>query len=115
MNTNILYHEATFSDSLADKAAETGHSTSSDAARVATEAQTKLLVIGHFSARYTNPFVLLREARDQFFPVWLATELRPIYTNLSLEQEIVTPKAEIKAITGTTGGKSSTKRKPEIG
>src|SRR5690625_5767733 len=64
MNTNILYHEATFSDSLADKAAETGHSTSSDAARVATEAQTKLLVIGHFSARYTNPFVLLRDRKS---------------------------------------------------
>src|SRR5690625_161811 len=112
MNTNILYHEATFSDSLADKAAETGHSTSSDAARVATEAQTKLLVIGHFSARYTNPFVLLREARAKFFPVWLATELRPIYTNPSLEKGIVTPKVEIKEITGNTGGKSSTKRKP---
>lgn len=113
MNTNILYHEATFSDSLADKAAETGHSTSSDAARVATEAQTKLLVIGHFSARYTNPFVLLREARAKFFPAWLATELRPIYTNPSLEKGIVTPKVEIKETTDNTDGKSrsSSKRK----
>ena len=50
MNTNILYHEATFGNQLADKAKETGHSTAADAARVATEAQTKLLVIGHFSA-----------------------------------------------------------------
>jgi ribonuclease Z len=98
MNTNILYHEATFSESLAEKAAETGHSTSGDAARVATEAQTKLLVIGHFSARYTNPFVLLREARAKFFPAWLATELRPIYTNPSQEKGIVKQKVYIKEV-----------------
>lgn len=98
MNTNILYHEATFSDNLADKAAETGHSTSSDAARVANEAQTKLLVIGHFSARYTNPFILLREARAKFFPAWLATELRPIYTDPAQEKGIVKQKVYIKEI-----------------
>lgn len=114
MNTNILYHEATFSDSLADKAAETGHSTSSDAARVATEAQTKLLVIGHFSARYTNPFVLLREARAKFFPAWLATELRPIYTNPSLEKGIVTPKVEIKETTENTDSKSRSSGKRKV-
>lgn len=98
MNTNILYHEATFSESLADKAAETGHSTSADAARVANEAQTKLLVISHFSARYTNPFVLLREARAKFFPAWLATELRPIYTDPSQEKGIVKQKVYLKEI-----------------
>lgn len=103
MNTNILYHEATFSDSLADKAAETGHSTSSDAARVANEAQTKLLVIGHFSARYTNPFVLLREARAKFFPAWLATELRPIFTNPAQEKGIVEAKVYIKEVDGSSG------------
>ena len=53
MNTNILFHDyVQFSISRQSK--ETGHSTSLDAARVATEAQTKLLVIGHFSTRYTN-------------------------------------------------------------
>lgn len=98
MNTNILYHEATFSSSLADKAAETGHSTSEDAARVATESQTKLLVISHFSARYTNPFVLLREAREKFFPAWLATELRPIFTDPAKEKGIVQAKVYLKEI-----------------
>lgn len=98
MNTNILYHEATFSSSLADKAAETGHSTSVDAARVANESQTKLLVISHFSARYTNPFVLLREARDKFFPAWLATELRPIFTDPAKEKGIVQQKVYLKEI-----------------
>lgn len=107
MNTNILYHEATFSETLADKAAETGHSTSADAARVANEAQTKLLVIGHFSARYTNPFVLLREAREKFFPAWLATELRPIYTNPSQEKGIVQQKVYLKEANDSSGSSSS--------
>lgn len=115
MNTNILYHEATFSDSLADKAAETGHSTSSDAARVATEAQTKLLVIGHFSARYTNPFVLLREARAKFFPAWLATELRPIYTNPSQEKGIVKPKIQIKEMDEKPGSRPQKHKKFDKG
>jgi ribonuclease Z len=103
MNTNILYHEATFGENLQDKAEETGHSTASDAARVATEAQTKLLVIGHFSARYTNPFVLLREARANFFPTWLASELRPIYTDPAHEKGIVEAKVYIKEIDDSSG------------
>jgi ribonuclease Z len=110
MNTNILYHEATFSETLADKAAETGHSTSIDAARVANEAQTKLLVISHFSARYTNPFVLLREARAKFFPAWLATELRPIYTDPAQEKGIVKQKVYIKEIDESKQSRGKDKR-----
>lgn len=110
MNTNILYHEATFSQSLSEKAAETGHSTSADAARVANESQTKLLVISHFSARYTNPFVLLREAREKFFPAWLATELRPIFTDPSKEKGIVQAKVYLKEIDQNKGQDSSSGR-----
>jgi ribonuclease Z len=99
MNTNILYHEATFSNQLADKAKETGHSTAADAARVATEAQTKLLVIGHFSARYTNLHVLLKEARDAFYPTWLAQELRPIFTDPIHERGILSPKVDLVDLT----------------
>ncbi len=116
MNTNILMHEATFSEELTEKAAETGHSTAIDAARVANEAQTKLLVITHFSARYTNPFVLLREARKDFFPAWLATELRPIFTDPAHEKGIIQPKVYLKEIDGKSSGdkrkhKSSGKQK----
>lgn len=111
MNTNILYHEATFSESLADKAAETGHSTSVDAARVANESQTKLLVISHFSARYTNPFILLREARDKFFPAWLATELRPIFTDPAQEKGIVEQKVYLKEIDDKKSKKPDKKKK----
>ncbi len=97
-NTNILLHETTFTKDMADKAEETGHSTTAVAARVANEAKTKLLVITHFSARYTNEYVLLREARDDFFPTWIATELRPIFTDPTHERGIITKRAYTKEI-----------------
>ncbi|MTI87549.1 MAG: ribonuclease Z [Balneolaceae bacterium] len=117
-NTNILYHEATFGKELADKADETGHSSTSDAARVATEAQTKLLVIGHFSARYTNAHVLLKEAREGFYPAWLAHELRPIFTDPTHERGILSPKVEIQELNKKGDGKSrgsSNRRKGHSG
>lgn len=112
MNTNVLFHEATFSNSLSDKAEETGHSTAKVAARVANEAKTKLLVITHFSARYTNEYVLLREARDDFFPTWVATELRPIFTDPAHEKGIIQPKVYLKEINGNkSSGKDYKKSK----
>lgn len=110
LNTNVLFHEATFSESLKDKAEETGHSTAKDAARVANEAKTKLLVITHFSARYTNEYVLLREARDDFFPAWVATELRPIFTDPAHEKGIIQPKVYLKEI-NRDKNKSKSKKK----
>lgn len=122
MNTNVLFHEATFSESLSEKAEETGHSTAKDAARVANEAKTKLLVITHFSARYTNEYVLLREARDDFFPTWVATELRPIFTDPAHEKGIIQPKVYLKEINqkkgngnGNNGGSSGKKRRRSKG
>ncbi len=106
-NTNVLFHEATFSESLSDKAEETGHSTAKDAARVANEAKTKLLVITHFSARYTNEYVLLREARDDFFPTWVATELRPIFTDPAHEKGIIQPKVYLKEINQNKGNSNN--------
>ncbi|HEX6982699.1 MAG TPA: ribonuclease Z [Balneolaceae bacterium] len=110
LNTNVLFHEATFSQSLADKAEETGHSTAKDAARVANEAKTKLLVITHFSARYTNEYVLLREARDDFFPAWVATELRPIFTDPAHEKGIIQPKVYLKEINRDKNNSKSKKK-----
>lgn len=115
MNTNVLFHEATFSNSLSDKAEETGHSTAKIAARVANEAKTKLLVITHFSARYTNEYVLLREARDDFFPTWVATELRPIFTDPAHEKGIIQPKVYLKEINGNKNSGKDYKKKSKSG
>jgi ribonuclease Z len=87
-DASILYHEATFGKALEEKAIETGHSTAEMAADVALKAQAKRLVIGHFSARYSNQYVLLKEARRLFQETWLATELRPIMTDPIHEKNI---------------------------
>ena len=91
----VLYHEATFGQNLKDKAKETGHSTAQDAAVVAKTADVKRLVITHFSARYTNQFVLLKEARNIFEDTWLATELRPIMIDPDQEKGIFRPRVEL--------------------
>lgn len=50
---DVLIHEATFAHQDADLAFERLHSTSTMAAQVALAAQVKLLIMTHFSPRYT--------------------------------------------------------------
>lgn len=94
-NATILFHEATFGEPLKQKAEDTGHSSAQDAAIVAKTAKVGRLVIGHFSARYSNQFLLLKEARVVFEKTWLAYELRPIFTNPDQEKELLTPRVEL--------------------
>jgi ribonuclease Z len=63
---DLLYHEATFDKSLAGLAKITGHSTTTDAAKVAQEAGVSSLLIGHFSARYKDIIPLVAEAKEIF-------------------------------------------------
>lgn len=62
----LLYHEATYDSSFADKARERGHSTAAEAAGIARMAGAKALLIGHYSKRYSSVDLLLREAREVF-------------------------------------------------
>jgi ribonuclease Z len=63
---SLLYHEATFEKKLEELARETGHSTSTDAAKTALYAGAARLIIGHFSARYKDINFLVEEARTIF-------------------------------------------------
>ncbi len=65
-SVDLLYHEATFDDSMAEKAAEKFHSTARQAAQLAAKAGVKQLLLGHFSARFSEPSHLLDEAREVF-------------------------------------------------
>ena len=60
---DLLFHEATFAESELARAKETYHTTAAQAARIALEAGVHQLVIGHFSARYEDESILLKEAR----------------------------------------------------
>lgn len=73
LGVDLLYHEATFMSSEALRAEETQHSTASHAAMVAKDAQVGQLLIGHYSARYTDSTPLLREAQA-IFPNTLASD-----------------------------------------
>jgi len=64
--TDLLYHEATFDASLKELALKTGHSTTHDAATVASQAGVRQLIIGHFSSRYRKTDSLVEEARTIF-------------------------------------------------
>ena len=67
-----LYHESTFADSHASLALKTKHSTARDAGKIAALANVKHLLLGHFSIRYADRTVLLREAEEEFSSVQLA-------------------------------------------
>lgn len=71
---DLLYHEATFMDESHERATLTFHSTTLQAAATAKEAAVKKLMIGHFSAKYDDLQLLLREAKTIFPATELALE-----------------------------------------
>lgn len=68
---DLLYHEATFTTAMMDRAKETMHSTAAQAAQLASDAGVGQLLLGHFSSRYKNADVLLQEA----LPIFPRTQL----------------------------------------
>lgn len=70
----LLYHETTYLHELADRAAARYHSTTIQAATIASKAHAKRLLIGHFSAKYDTLESFLEEATSVFLPTELALE-----------------------------------------
>ena len=65
-DADLVIHDSTFDDSLAEKAATDGHSTPSQAAQEAKVANAKQLVLTHISARYPDATLLLEQAKRVF-------------------------------------------------
>ena len=65
---DLLVHEATFSEEDRERARETGHSTAEEAARIASEAGVKRLVLTHISPRYTRDAPELLAEAKMIFP-----------------------------------------------
>jgi ribonuclease Z len=62
----VLYHETTFMANQTERAMETFHSTSLQAAEIALKAEAGKLIIGHFSSRYSDLRQLLNETKTIF-------------------------------------------------
>lgn len=60
----LLVHDASFANDQVERAAETGHATAAQAARLAREAEVGMLALVHISSRY-NPREVIEEARSE--------------------------------------------------
>ena len=63
LNCDVLIHESTYSQKDKLLAKDRYHSTSVDAANVAQKSKTNLLILTHFSSRYSEMKTLEKEAR----------------------------------------------------
>ena len=77
-NADLVIHESTFDDSLAEKAALDGHSTPTEAADEAKAAGARQLVLTHISARYPDANLLLEQARKVFANTLVAEDFMEI-------------------------------------
>ena len=71
---DTLYHESTYGDDDAQLAEKFCHSTARQAALVARAAGVRRLLLGHYSSRYDDESILLRQAREVFPESYLTNE-----------------------------------------
>ena len=70
----MLYHESTYGEDNLLLAQKYCHSTARQAAMVARDANAGKLLLGHYSQRYDDESVLLKEAQEVFPNSFLTTE-----------------------------------------
>lgn len=73
---STLYHESTYAQDKKDGAEKYFHSTAQQAAMVARDAQVGKLLLGHYSARYNDETILLKEAKEVFQNTYLTDEMK---------------------------------------
>jgi ribonuclease Z len=73
-DVEVLIHESTFDDAHNNRAIETGHSTASDAARIAKKSHVKNLILTHISTRFLDVDIIEKEASEIFENVIVARD-----------------------------------------
>ena len=73
-NVDLLYHESTFLNDKKGTAKTTMHSTAEEAGMIAKQAEVKMLVLGHYSSRYSDLTLFQKEASVIFENTHLAEE-----------------------------------------
>ncbi len=66
-DADLLIHDATFAQDAISRARETGHTTASEAGRVARQAGAKRLALTHISSRYAGHTGVLKEEAAETF------------------------------------------------
>jgi ribonuclease Z len=77
-SADLLIHEATFDDTLQDRATNELHTTAGQAASIALEANVKRLALTHISPRYEDPSLLLFQAKKIFENTIIAEDFMSI-------------------------------------
>jgi len=77
-DADLLIHDATLDDGLAERSEEDGHSTPSQAAKNAKKAKVKQLILTHISARYDDTSVLVEQAQKIFKKTQVAEDFMKI-------------------------------------
>jgi ribonuclease Z len=75
---DVLVFESTYSQDKQEKAIENGHSTAAEAATVAKKAEVDKLFLTHFSARYDETSLLVKEASAVHYNVEAAEDLKVV-------------------------------------
>ena len=69
-------------DKMTQRAEQDGHSTAYQAANLAKEAEVDMLILTHISPRYSDPNMVVDEAKQIFDRVIVAEDLMQITVNL---------------------------------
>jgi ribonuclease Z len=77
-NADLLIHDSTLGDELAERAEKYGHSTVEQAAMSAKNARVKQLVLTHISQRYEDTSTWLKQARKIFKNTMMAEDFMQV-------------------------------------
>lgn len=73
-DVDVLYHESTFLETEEHLATKTMHCTAKQAAKIASKANAKNLIMGHYSTRYGSIELFKKEAQSIFEHIHLADD-----------------------------------------
>jgi ribonuclease Z len=79
--SDLLIHDSCFGEDAAEKARDYGHSTASEAARVAKKSRCRKLALFHISAMYEDPAPLLEQAKRIFRETILSRDMATVYVS----------------------------------
>jgi ribonuclease Z len=79
--SDLLIHDSCFAEDASAKARDYGHSTASEAARVAKRSKCRKLALFHISAMYEDPAPMLAQAKRIFRETILSRDMATVYVS----------------------------------